>query len=210
MIQVFITAPTPVMRAGLRSLLASSEIEVVGEGANLDNLSAEVERDKVDVLIVADPALLREIGRGVLANRAALALVVLADDEQTVTALSSLSLGGWAVLSPDAPGPELRTAVNAAYQGLTVLPRPLAEKLLGQRSPGEALEVGPFGETLTGREQEVLELLSQGLSNKLIARQLQISEHTVKFHVSSLYAKLDASSRAEAVSRGARLGLITF
>jgi DNA-binding NarL/FixJ family response regulator len=63
---------------------------------------------------------------------------------------------------------------------------------------------------LTGREQEVLQLLSQGLSNKLIARQLQISEHTVKFHVSALYTKLEASSRTEAISRGARLGLITL
>jgi DNA-binding CsgD family transcriptional regulator len=53
-------------------------------------------------------------------------------------------------------------------------------------------------------------LLSQGLPNKLIARELGISEHTVKFHVSSLYAKLGASSRTEAVSQGARRGLISF
>ncbi|HEY6285481.1 MAG TPA: response regulator transcription factor, partial [Ktedonobacteraceae bacterium] len=65
-------------------------------------------------------------------------------------------------------------------------------------------------EALTGREREVLELLSQGLPNKLIARRLQISEHTVKFHVSSIYAKLGASSRTDAVSRGVRRGLITL
>ena len=65
-------------------------------------------------------------------------------------------------------------------------------------------------ETLTAREREVLELLSRGLPNKLIARRLQISEHTVKFHVSSIYAKLGASSRTDAVSRGVRRGLITL
>jgi len=56
----------------------------------------------------------------------------------------------------------------------------------------------------------VLELVSQGLSNKLIARQLQISEHTVKFHISSITTKLGVASRTEAVSRGVRLGLITL
>ena len=66
------------------------------------------------------------------------------------------------------------------------------------------------GEALTVREREVLELLSRGLPNKLIARRLQISEHTVKFHVSSIYAKLGATSRTDAVSRGVRRGLITI
>jgi DNA-binding NarL/FixJ family response regulator len=65
-------------------------------------------------------------------------------------------------------------------------------------------------EALTAREREVLELLSRGLPNKLIARRLQISEHTVKFHVSSIYVKLGASSRTDAVSRGVRRGFITL
>ena len=61
---------------------------------------------------------------------------------------------------------------------------------------------------MTPREREVLGLLGRGLSNKMIARDLQISEHTAKFHVSSIYAKLGVASRTEAVSLGARLGLI--
>ncbi len=65
-------------------------------------------------------------------------------------------------------------------------------------------------EPLTAREREVLDLLGRGLSNKKIARDLKISEHTVKFHVSSIYAKLGAENRAEAVSLGARLGLISL
>ena len=94
----------------------------------------------------------------------------------------------------------------------------------GGREPGDRegrpyifgdLKVGDVGvafpdEALTTREREVLELLSRGLPNKLIARRLQISEHTVKFHVSSIYAKLGASSRTDAVSRGVRRGLITL
>jgi DNA-binding NarL/FixJ family response regulator len=96
------------------------------------------------------------------------------------------------------------------------------ERQLGGREQGEGrpYNFGDFvidhidvvlpDEALTTREREVLELLSRGLPNKLIARRLQISEHTVKFHVSSIYAKLGASSRTDAVSRGVRRGLITL
>ncbi|HEV3477664.1 MAG TPA: response regulator transcription factor, partial [Rubrobacteraceae bacterium] len=70
--------------------------------------------------------------------------------------------------------------------------------------------VEELSEPLTAREREVLELLGRGLSNRLIARELHISEHTVKFHISSLYAKLEVNNRAEAVSQGARHGLISL
>jgi DNA-binding NarL/FixJ family response regulator len=65
-------------------------------------------------------------------------------------------------------------------------------------------------EELTEREMEVLELLADGLANKQIALELEISEHTVKFHVSSIYTKLGAANRTEAVRIGARLGLIVL
>ena len=65
-------------------------------------------------------------------------------------------------------------------------------------------------EPLTPREQEVLELVAEGLSNRRAAEQLGISEHTVKFHVASIYGKLGATSRAEAIRRAARRGLITI
>jgi DNA-binding CsgD family transcriptional regulator len=61
---------------------------------------------------------------------------------------------------------------------------------------------------LTPREIEVLGMLAEGLGNKSVARRLSISEHTVKFHVSSIFTKLNAKSRTEAVTLGARLGLI--
>ena len=89
-------------------------------------------------------------------------------------------------------------------EGLVVLPHLLTERVL-HSTVAEDLD-----EPLTNREREVLELLAQGFSNKLIAQRLHISEHTVKFHVSSLYTKLGVSSRAEAVSRGARYGLISL
>ena len=107
---------------------------------------------------------------------------------------------------------ELQAAVMAVAQGFVVLPVAYSEQFSEQRSVPVigALNLSTPDEALTNREREVLELVSQGLSNKLIARRLQISEHTVKFHISSISTKLGASSRTDAVSRGVRRGLITL
>ena len=73
--------------------------------------------------------------------------------------------------------------------------------------PGSA-DQGPPVEALTTREHDVLALLADGLSNRDIAARLEISEHTVKFHLASIFGKLGASTRTEAVQRGLRLGVI--
>lgn len=219
MTRVFVAAPTPLMRAGLRALLTAPDasptldsLEVVGEAALLAGQGSELA--KADVAVVANDELLDEEVARALADNRKLAMVVLSSDERAVNLLRMLRLRGWGVVSPDAPASELQAAVVAVSQGLIVLPLTLADRLLGQPSSllVETLDYGPesLEESLTSREHEVLELLSQGLSNKMIARQLQISEHTVKFHISSLYTKLGTSNRAEAVSRGVRLGLITL
>jgi ATP/maltotriose-dependent transcriptional regulator MalT len=66
----------------------------------------------------------------------------------------------------------------------------------------------PVIETLTGREYDVLALVADGLSNRDIAARLGISDHTVKFHLASIFGKLGAATRTEAVQRGLRLGVI--
>ncbi len=69
-------------------------------------------------------------------------------------------------------------------------------------------DADPLLEPLTERESQVLQLLAQGLANKQIAASLGISEHTVKFHISSIYGKLGATSRTEAVRNGVQHGLV--
>jgi DNA-binding NarL/FixJ family response regulator len=196
MTTVFIVAPTPALRAGLRAMLAGEGVEVVGEAAGA--AMAPV----ADVVLVAgdDPA---ATGRALAGDEGA-ALVALSDDPRLPSLLRSLPLRGWAVALPDAGPEELRAAVSAAAQGFVAVPRQLAEQL-APRPTGE-----PPTEPLTARESEVLGLLSQGLPNKQIALRLQISEHTVKFHIAAIFAKLGAASRTEAVSIGARQGLITL
>ena len=177
-----------------------SGVLVVGEASSTaEGFPGDPE---ADVLLVADDGALQTAA---LADDGAQSLVLLSEDEGAVARLRGLPLRGWGILPPDASPEELAAAVLAAAQGLTVLSRQLVERL-----PHEPATVEELPEPLTAREREVLELLGHGLSNRLIARDLHISEHTVKFHISSLYSKLGVGNRAEAVSQGARRGLISL
>lgn len=208
MTRVLVAAPTPMLRAGLHTLLATSELQVVGEASTPEQLANAL--SGVDVVVVSGA--LWEAAARLLGASAGPgpALIVLSDDERLVGTLRGLSLRSWGLVPPDASAAELQAAVTAAALGLIVLAQPLGDRLLAGRVAVTALPAEGGDEPLTSREHEVLDLLGQGLSNKQIARRLAISEHTVKFHVSALYAKLGATSRTDAVSRGARRGLITL
>lgn len=218
MTRVFVLAPTPMMQAGLHTMLTGAGMQVTGESAIPADMIAEL--PAIDVIVV-DELLLAETGR-VLTNTstaetAPITLVVLTSDvEHSVALLRSLPLRGWSMVPVDATASQLQAAVVASAEGFVVLPTAYSHQLYNQRPAppaipsSTAINLSPLDEGLTAREREVLELVSQGLSNKLIARRLSISEHTVKFHISSITSKLGAASRTDAVSKGVRLGLITL
>lgn len=104
------------------------------------------------------------------------------------------------VLPPDATVEQLDAALRAVFAGLIV--RPAATPEPRGFAPAEDMPL------LTPREREILGLIGEGLSNKAMARRLGISVHTVKFHLEALFLKLDATSRAEAVAKGLRGGVI--
>lgn len=115
--------------------------------------------------------------------------------------------GAHAILGRDAAPEEIVAAIVAVAAGLVaVQPRALALPSFG--SGVRASSAAGGAERLTGRELGVLTELARGVPNKTIAARLRISEHTVKFHVASIFAKLGVASRTEAVAQGARLGLI--
>ncbi len=204
--RVFILAPTPMMQAGLHALLTSNDIQIIGTSAQPGALS-ETATD-IDVVVVADELLLEGLALK-LANLPMVALVVLTNNEErTLPRLRALDVRGWGMVPLDASALQLQAAVQAVAQELVLLPKVQMQRLYERRTLTEVFNNDEL--TLTTREREVLELVGQGLSNKLIARQLQISEHTVKFHVSSISNKLGASSRTDAVRRGLRHGLITL
>jgi DNA-binding NarL/FixJ family response regulator len=113
-----------------------------------------------------------------------------------------IAASGGGLLLRDSTPDQLYAALNAAILGLFVFDPVLA------RLPAADSLPEPLAEALTPREMEVLQLLAEGLANKMIAQQLGISDHTVKFHVNAILSKLNAQSRTEAVVRATRLGLI--
>lgn len=117
------------------------------------------------------------------------------------------------ILPLQATPDQLLAAIQATVTGLTVTLEPLGETEDASTASHRADEIGleeRFAEHLTAREMVVLRLMALGLGNKEIASRLDISEHTAKFHVSSILAKLGAASRTEAVTIGMTRGLVTI
>ena len=134
--------------------------------------------------------------------------IALIDDPDPRWLRSALKAGINAIISREAALEELRLALAAADAGLVLLHPTSARNLITTHLP--APELSYQHEQLTAREQEVLRLLSDGLGNKEIATRLAISEHTAKFHISSILGKLGAATRTEAVTQGIRRGLIAI
>jgi DNA-binding NarL/FixJ family response regulator len=127
-------------------------------------------------------------------------------------AMAALQAGASAVLSARTSGKALYAAIQAAAQGLNTLSPEHLEELVDGTDAGGALErdadAEPMHVELTEREQQVLQLLAQGASNKTIARRLGITPHTAKFHVASIAAKLGATGRTDTVAKAMRMGLV--
>jgi two-component system nitrate/nitrite response regulator NarL len=128
-------------------------------------------------------------------------VVLLPDDRYTALVWAS---GVRGLLLRDVDAATLVLALPVVTRGLVVCDAALVSSLFSARQPPLISSV----EALTPREQEVLQLLAEGLPNKTIADRLHISEHTVKFHVNAILSKLGAQSRTEAVVRATRLGFL--
>jgi len=205
---VVILAQTLAVRAGLRALLTTDErLEVAAEAATLAELGMlPPETDILVALAEAAPRLdLEDITKEI---EPAPAVLLLTDEPFEAKFLAGLPLRAWGLLPLDSSEEELLAAIHALHQGLVISTPAVMQPLIRQAKAANPEEY--LVEELTVREMEVLELLADGLANKQIALELEISEHTVKFHVSSIYTKLGAANRTEAVRIGARLGLIVL
>lgn len=214
--RVAIAAESATERAALAAMLAGSSavtvVHTTDRGRDLESLLGAHDVD-VAVIALASPhdLVLPLDVTGDLAHRVP-ALVVLVDDplrpSYGATWLAAAFANGvHAVLPRDVNADELHAAVQAADHGLLALsPDQYTALGVGARPMRAALSGNT--ETLTPREAEILGMLADGLANKEIAARLRISTHTVKTHVQSLFVKLGADSRAEAVAVGVRRGLI--
>jgi DNA-binding NarL/FixJ family response regulator len=193
---------------GLQALLeADPGIEIIYAAGHTDDLPGDP--PAVDVLVLTDDFHPSQLFDPILLEtQPESAVLLLGDDLEAMQVLIEYGLRAWGVLLPDSKQEELIAAVQALSQGLIVAEPSMIVSFMenpdvvGERALDEPVEA------LTEREQEVLQLLAQGLANKQIAAQLNISAHTVKFHISSIYGKLGATNRTEAVRIGLQAGLI--
>lgn len=202
MIHVTIVSPNHALRVGLREMLAGHpSIRVVGEAARL----ADVNEKETEVAVMASVS---SSSRGI--GQVDFGILFLTDDVDSIRRMLTANLHAWGVLSLEAGADELAAGILAVAEGLWVGAPALVEGLMRLPKGGEGLGEDSLPEPLTAREKEVLHKMAEGLANKQIALELGISEHTVKFHLSALYAKFGVASRTEAVKRGIELGLISL
>lgn len=214
-IRILIVDDHPVVRDGLNAILETQpDFEVVGEAGDGQEAVAQVEKLRPDVVLLdLDMPVLDGLGalRQIMEQHPATKVIIFTvfdTDERILTAVQSGAQGY--LLKGDAPRNEIFRAVRTVYQGGALLQPVVAGKLLRQvqNQTNPAASTQPGLEDLTEREQDVLELIGQGMANKEIAQRLVISERTVKFHVSAILAKLGAGNRTEATRIAAQRGLI--
>ena len=207
MISVLVHSSNLIMQAGLESIISTNPaLEVVGSATAKLTLRERIEETQPDVILLeweGDQAMLV---LSLVSELTTPAVVVLTDNFEQNWVTEVLNNPVQALLPRKATAEEIIASIVAAALGLVVLHPDFSEEW--QRNAVSRIAPSTPIQALTAREIEVLGMLALGLGNKTIAKQLGISEHTVKFHLSSIFSKLNASSRTEAVTLGARLGLI--
>jgi DNA-binding NarL/FixJ family response regulator len=205
-IRVLIVDDHPVVRDGLRGVLEGEpDMQVVGEAGHGAEALARARTTAVDVVLMdlRMPVMggVEAIGELRHASPDARVLVLTTYDTDR-DVLPAIEAGATGYLLKDTPREELLRAVRAAHRGEAVLSPAVAGRLMGQvRTPAQ--------EALSARELEVLRLVAGGCTNRETARQLFISEATVKTHLLHIYAKLEVRDRASAVAAGYQRGLLT-
>lgn len=204
MTRVLLVDDHPVVRTGLRMLLTTAGIEVVAEASNGQDavrLAGEYDVDVVLMDLQMGPGI-----DGVAATEQVLArpdaprVLILTTYDTDQDILRAVEAGASGYLLKDAPPDDLVDAVHRAARGETVLAPVVADRLLARlRNPAP---------TLSARELEVLRQVAQGRSNREVAKELFVSEATVKTHLVHVFEKLGADSRTGAVARARELGLL--
>jgi DNA-binding NarL/FixJ family response regulator len=210
-IRVLLVDDHEVVREGLRAFLELQDgLEVIGEAGDGEEALTLADKLQPDVILMdlVMPKLdgvgaMRELRRRAPATRV-IALTSFLDDERLLPAIQAGAAG---YLLKDVRPQELARAIRTAYAGEAMLDPAAAARLVAAVAQG-ATPAPSEQQRLTRREQEVLELIAKGRSNKRIAFELGIAEKTVKAHVGRVLAKLGVADRTEAAVTAVREGLV--
>lgn len=195
-----------------KSLEGAAPIVVIAALPSLAGARAYLQDEQPDVVVIdlgsslrrAELESLLELCSG---GAQGIPVVLLVEHVEPVRIAQLLSSGASSILQRDSSPEQIATAIRASTEELVVLSPEAVEDLLAERGT-DAADLEPLIEELTPRELEVLRMAAAGLANREIAERLVISEHTIKFHISSILGKLGASSRTEAVAQGIKRGLV--
>lgn len=206
-ISIVIVDDHDLVREGLRSLLSQYEdFDVVGEAADVDDAVRVISKAEPD-LVLLDLRLGEsdgvEVARRVRALGRSVTILVLSAQDSATDLRSAMGAGADGYLLKSVKGSELANGIRNAVAGQTVIGHEFVPKLLANAS-----RPAPSETAVTQREQEVLELVAEGLGNKAVADRLGMSTRTAQKHMENLFRKLDVHDRTELVSAAFRRGLI--
>jgi DNA-binding NarL/FixJ family response regulator len=212
-IRILIADDHPVVQDGLVAVLNTQpDFEIVGLAATGTEVLQKVEDHHPDIVLLdlempdMDGLQVLERLRSEHPQVRSIVFTAFDTDERIVGAVKA---GAKGYLLKGVPSQDLFQAIRTVSAGGSLLQPVVASKLIDHVS-GANVNQDERLASLTDREMDVMELLAQGMTNKEIAVELVISERTVKFHVSSIFNKLGAGNRTEAVTIAARQGLVTL
>lgn len=203
-LSIAIYAADATQREQLAALAEEAACRIAGAAETPSALRHLTADTSVDAIVTAWPG---DDDRCALPPDCPVPIIALMSTKGVKGMADALAAGAMAILPADATARDLRLAIAAAKRGLSLLPEPLLRSSQAKRH-APPRDPDPGTEALTARELDVLAAMTDGASNKAIARRLGISFHTVKFHVASVLEKLDAETRTEAVAEAARRGLV--
>lgn len=212
MTRVLLADDHQMLRQAVRRALEDAGIDVVGEAPDGDQAVMLTESLRPDVVLmdVSMPVIDGiEAARRISANGSASKVLVLTMHDEDALRARALRAGAAGFLTKDCELKEVVDAVRAVGSGEVLLSAEIAHAILAQfpEEPVDAESTDTTG-PLTKREKEVLQAVADGRSTTEIGRELFISVKTVKNHLASIYAKLDARDRTQAVISGVRLGIV--
>ena len=211
-IRVLVASASAVRRAGLETIIKTTPpLKLVSSAHGISALSTQAREFQPDIILAdlerPDPNFIALVS-SIWQAHAAPIFVILIDAPDSGWTSRALRAGVKAILPRDALSEEIFSAIRAVYAGFVILDPEVTQELARHVHLASADRVPAALDELTTREIEVLRMMAEGLGNKQIASRLGISDHTIKFHISSILDKLGASSRTEAVTLGIRMGLI--
>ena len=199
------------LREGLRRSLTEEGFDVVGEAGDGEEAIGVIDAVRPDVVLmdVTMPNLGGvEATKRIHAQHPAIRIVMLTMHADADVVADALRAGACGYLTKDSSTEDIAEAIRLAANGETAVSAKLAASMLGEL---RRLERGEDEDRLiTNREEEVLQLIADGLSTPEVAQKLFISQKTVKNHLAAIYQKLDARDRTQAVVRAVRMGIISL